>query len=468
YVLERKKRQSYRWMRLNFDLWKDTTYQAKRMIEGVLYEMRLYAVNSIGMSRHSSASKPFVPIAPTSKPTHLTVDDVSDTTISLKWRTPEKVGAAGIDGYLVEYCKEGSDVWLSAQEDLTDRTSIVIRDLPTGEKLHFRVRAMNKAGASGAVTLAQPVTIREIVQRPRINLPRSLRQTLVKTVGETVNIRIPFQGKPRPKVTWLKDDQPLEVKTINIRNSDTDTIFFIRQAERPHSGTYQIEVDIENTQDTATIHIQIVDKPGPPLNVKVEEVWGLNAALAWQPPKDNGNCEITGYTIQKADKKTMEWFTVYEHYRRCQCCVSDLVMGNEYFFRVFTENMCGLSQHAGQSKDSVYIQKTGIEYKPPSYKQHDFSEPPKFTRPLVNRSVICGYNATLSCALRGIPKPKVLWYKNRMDLSSDPRYRMFSNQGVLTLEIRKPCPFDAGLYSCHAVNQLGEAESECRLEVRGQ
>lgn len=49
-------------MRLNFDPYKDTTYEAKNMIEGMAYEMRIYAVNSIGMSRPSAASQPFVPI----------------------------------------------------------------------------------------------------------------------------------------------------------------------------------------------------------------------------------------------------------------------------------------------------------------------------------------------------------------------------------------------------------------------
>lgn len=37
----------------------------------------------------------------------------------------------------------------------------------------------------------------------------------------------------------------------------------------------------------------------------IEDVWGGNVALVWTPPKDNGNAPITGYTIQKADKKTM-------------------------------------------------------------------------------------------------------------------------------------------------------------------
>nr|AAI70388.1 Unknown (protein for MGC:197115) [Xenopus laevis] len=466
YILERKKKKSYRWMRLNYDLVQELTYESKRMIEGVVYEMRIYAVNSIGMSIPSQHSQPFMPIAPTSEPTMLVVDDVSDTSISLKWRPPERIGAGGLDGYTVEYCKEGSTEWVPALLGLTERTSVMIRDLPTGERLAFRVRAINLAGPSEPCTMKEPVTIREIMQRPKIWLPRYLRQKLIKKVGETVNIVIPFQGKPRPVVTWLKDGQPVDPKQIGIRNSEADSILFIRKAERDHSGEYKVQIQIENCEDSATIHIQIVDKPSAPQNLKLVEIWGFNVALEWVPPKDDGNTEITGYTVQKADKKTMEWFTVFEHYRRTHCVVSDLIMGNEYFFRVFSENMCGLSENPCTSKNSAYIQKTGTAYKPPSYKDHEFEEAPKFTHPLNDRSVIAGYNATLSCALRGIPKPKITWYKNKMDLSMEARYRSFSKQGVLTLELRKPSPFDGGVYTCKAVNEHGVAETECRLEVR--
>ncbi|XP_017561647.1 myosin-binding protein C, cardiac-type isoform X4 [Pygocentrus nattereri] len=468
YVLERKKKKSYRWMRLNFDPYKETTYEAKRMIEGMAYEMRVYAVNAIGMSRPSAASEPFVPVAPSSEPIGLCVDDISDTTISLKWRTPEKVGSAGIDGYGVEYCKEGTDEWIPAFEGLTERTSVIIRDLPTGERMQFRVRAFNVAGPSPPATLPQAITIREIMQRPKIWIPRNLRQTLIKKVGETVNLVIPFQGKPRPKLTWTKNGEPLDPKQVSVRNSDTDSILFIRKTERKDSGVYELQVQIENVEDKASVTIQIVDLPGAPQNLKVADVWGFNVALEWKLPKDNGNCDIIGYTIQKADKKTMEWYTVFEQYRRTNCVVSDLIMGNEYIFRVFSMNMVGLSTEPCLSKDSAYIQKTGIMYKPPSYKDHDFSEAPKFTRPLVNRSVISGYNATLSCSVRGIPKPKITWYKNKMDISNEAKYRMFSEQGVLTLEIRKPCPFDGGVYTCKAVNASGEDTVECKLEVRSQ
>lgn len=68
YILERKKKKSYRWMRLNFDLLRELSHEARRMIEGVVYEMRVYAVNAIGMSRPSPASQPFMPVGEPTRP----------------------------------------------------------------------------------------------------------------------------------------------------------------------------------------------------------------------------------------------------------------------------------------------------------------------------------------------------------------------------------------------------------------
>ncbi|XP_078807990.1 myosin binding protein Ca isoform X3 [Oryzias latipes] len=473
YLMERKKTGSARWTKLNFDVYEATTYEAKRMIEGVLYEMRVFAVNGIGISQPSVSSKPFMPIAPTGEPTHLLVDDVTDTTCALKWRPPEKIGAGGIDGYIIEYCKEGSDQWVQANEEPVAKNQYRVKGLPVGEKMLFRVVAVNVAGRSPPAILSQAVTIREIMENPKIRVPRRLRTKLITLVGEKVNLVIPFQGKPRPVVTWFKDDVLLEDRSVGIRTSEVDTILFIRSAERTHSGKYTLSVQIENVSDSADIHIQVVEKPGPPINVVVTDVWGFNAALEWKPPKDDGNCEIIGYTIQKSDKKTevsmkdhQEWFTIYEHNRRPSCTVSDLVMGNEYSFRVFSENICGLSEVPGISKNTAVITKTDLLFKSPPFQEKDMSSSPKFTAPLLDRSVIAGYTVAISCAVRGNPKPKIIWMKNNMTIEGDPKFLMQNNQGVLTLNIRKPSLFDGGRYSCKAVNEFGEDSVECKLEVR--
>uniref|UniRef100_A0A8C9UPH2 Myosin binding protein C2 n=1 Tax=Spermophilus dauricus TaxID=99837 RepID=A0A8C9UPH2_SPEDA len=391
YLLERKKKGSQRWMKLNFEVFVETTYESTKMIEGILYEMRVFAVNAIGVSQPSMNTKPFMPIAPTSAPQHLMVEDVTDTTTTLKWRPPDRIGAGGIDGYLVEDCLEGSEEWLPANKEPVERCGFTVKDLPTGARILFRVVGVNIAGRSEPATLVQPVTIREIVEQPKIRLPRHLRQTYIRKVGEHLNLVIPFQ------------------------------------------------------------------KAGPPENVQVKEVWGTNALVEWQPPKDNGN---------SAEKEAREWFNVYEHNRHTSCTVSDLIVGNEYYFRIFSENICGLSDSPGVSKNTACILKTGITFKPLEYKEHDFRTPPMFLTPLIDRVVVAGYSAALNCAVRGHPKPKVVWMKNKMEIREDPKFLMTNHQGVLTLNIRRPSPFDAGTYSCRAFNELGEALAECRLDVR--
>ncbi|XP_009082687.1 PREDICTED: myosin-binding protein C, slow-type, partial [Acanthisitta chloris] len=517
YFIERKKKQSSRWMRLNFELCKETTFEPKKMIEGVAYEVRVFAVNAIGMSKPSMPSKSFVPLAVTSPPTLLAVDGVTDTSVTMKWRPPDHIGAAGLDGYVIEYCFEGSircsycqvetnqsgyleqqglvqapldgfsqdlstdlseelveppfnleaDDWIVANPELTDKTKFTINGLPTGSKILVRVKAVNAAGESEPKYLPQPILVKEVIEPPKIRLPRHLKQTYTRRVGETVNLVIPFQGKPRAKVSWQKNGTPIDKNEINIRNTENDTIIFIRKAERGHSGEYDMTVEVENLVDKATIDIQIVDRPGPPEVVTIEDVWGENVNLSWKPPKDDGNAAITGYTIQKADKKSMEWFTVIEHYHRTSATINELIIGNEYYFRVFAENMCGLSEDATMTKESALIAKDGKVYKYPVYDDFDFSERPLFTQPLINTFAVAGYNATLNCSVRGNPKPKITWLKNKVQIMNDPRYRMFSNQGVCTLEIRKPSPYDGGTYTCRAVNALGEAEVDCKLEVKG-
>lgn len=148
---------------------------------------------------------------------------------------------------------------------------------------------------------------------------------------------------------------------------------------------------------------------------------------------------------------------------------------------------------------SFTLTPTGLQVKTHEFEDHDFKEAPKFTQPLINTFAIAGYNTTLNCSVRANPRvgvrttgikteglckdilagltlwalalllqPKVIWMKNKIAISDDPRYRMFSNQGVCTLEIRKPSPYDGGMYTCKAFNDLGEAQVDCKLEVKGQ
>uniref|UniRef100_A0A8C4R2Q8 Fibronectin type-III domain-containing protein n=1 Tax=Eptatretus burgeri TaxID=7764 RepID=A0A8C4R2Q8_EPTBU len=305
YVVERKKKQSYRWMRLNFDPVKQLRFEPRRMIEGATYELRVFAVNAIGTSRPSPPCQPFVPLDPPGEPTGLAVEDVSDESVTLRWKMPEQVGVTGLLGYHVEYQVDGGDEWKEACPGLVAHTNMCVSGLPTGAHVIFRVCAVNAAGPGPHGSLFQPVTVRQVVERPRVLLPRYLRQGLIRKVGETVNIVIPFQGKPTPCVLWEKDEQPLDSSAVSVRNGESDSILYIRHCERAHSGLYSLTLRLEQLTDRATIDLRVVERPSPPRAVTVEEVWSSNVSLSWQPPIDDGNAELAGYTVQKADSKSM-------------------------------------------------------------------------------------------------------------------------------------------------------------------
>lgn len=124
--------------------------------------------------------------------------------------------------------------------------------------------------------------------RPKVRLPRFLRQRYVAQVGDKINLTIPFtvsarthvsqcalcmkhqnslnffsfffppQGKPKPVVSWTKNGQALDAKRVNIRSTDRDSILFIRAAEREDSGVYEMCVKVDDFEDKAPLTLQIV------------------------------------------------------------------------------------------------------------------------------------------------------------------------------------------------------------------
>ncbi|XP_073740572.1 myosin-binding protein H [Callorhinus ursinus] len=416
----------------------------------------------------TSSSPPTSPPDGPSAPLRLALEDVSDSSVTVSWEPPERLGRLGLQGYVLELCREGGSEWVPVNARPLMVTQLTMRNLALGDKFFLRVAAVSSAGAGPPAVLEQPVHIQKIIEAPKIRVPRHLRQTYIRQVGEPVNLQIPFQGSPKPQASWTHNGHALDSQRVNVRTGDQDSILFIRSARRSDSGCYELTVRLEGLEAKAAIDILVIEKPGPPSSIRLLDVWGCNAALEWTLPQDTGNTELLGYTVQKADKKTGQWFTVLERYHPTTCTISDLIVGNAYSFRVFSENQCGLSASAATTKELARIQKADIVAKPKGFVERDFSEAPSFTQPLADHTSTPGYSTQLFCSVRASPKPKIIWMKNKMNIQGDPKYRALSEQGICTLEIRKPSPFDSGVYTCKAVNVLGEASVDCRLEVKGK
>lgn len=77
----------------------------------IIFIRGLFAPHCIFLHRCYKRTQNTFSLAVTSEPTMLVVDDVTDDTVTMKWRPPDTIGAAGLDGYTIEYCFEGSKTY---------------------------------------------------------------------------------------------------------------------------------------------------------------------------------------------------------------------------------------------------------------------------------------------------------------------------------------------------------------------
>ena len=85
------------------------------------------------------------------------------------------------------------------------------------------------------------------------------------------------------------------------------------------SGEYRIQVAVGDFEAEGSIHIAVIDKPSQVRKLKILDVIGNSAALEWEPPFDEGNCEMQGYKILRRDKRSGpdgEWYVCYERLRQ--------------------------------------------------------------------------------------------------------------------------------------------------------
>ncbi|ELV11784.1 Hemicentin-2 [Tupaia chinensis] len=71
-----------------------------------------------------------------------------------------------------------------------------------------------------------------------------------------------------------------------------------------------------------------------------------------------------------------------------------------------------------------------------------------------------GEEAVLACKASGVPPPRVVWYRGGLEMILAPED---SRSGVLRIQAAQER--DAGVYTCRAVSELGDAAAEVHLEV---
>lgn len=83
-------------------------------------------------------------------------------------------------------------------------------------------------------------------------------------------------------------------------------------------------------------------------------------------------------------------------------------------------------------------------------------------------TVVSGRLARMSVEFKGTPEPQVTWFKDDRQMYHGAECSIFKDGGEHTLMLSQVFPEDAGVYSCVAKNDAGEATSSAALHVEGK
>lgn len=314
------------------------SYIVSDLQEGGRYYFRVLAVNELGVGLPASTDQVKVSEAPL-PPGKVVVEDITRHSVTLSWEKPDHDGGSKITSYIVEMQPKGEDKWtLCSQAKALEATII---GLTTGEEYSFRVTAVNDKGKSDAKPLAVPVVVKDITMEPNINL---LFNTYSVKAGDDLKIDVPFKARPQPEVSWKKDGHVLKQTTrVNVVTSKTSSKVIIKDANKEDVGKYEISVTNAIGTKTAEVSVVVLEKPGPPSNIKLEEVSADFISLSWDAPIYDGGCQINNYVVEKRDTTTTTWQIVSATVARTSIKVTRLTQGIEYQFRIAAENRYGKS-----------------------------------------------------------------------------------------------------------------------------
>lgn len=243
----------------------------------------------------------------------------------------------------IHWFKDNKEIYKGKKYTMSyeeDSACLTISATDTKDAGVYRCEASNKLGR------VQTQCKLAVQAAPKITYEEKLTKAQHFKAGATMILSVNISGLPVPKVSWYFGEETIVVGNgVSVETTDTFSTLTLKGVSGLNTGTFKVTAENEVGSDSAEFTVQIKDKPSPPANFRVKEVFKDYVVVAWDAPESDGGSPITGYTVEKRDaRKTTSVKAGTVGADTFELKVTKLVEGNEYVFQVCAENEIGLSE----------------------------------------------------------------------------------------------------------------------------
>jgi predicted phage tail protein len=353
YIIERRDKQSGRWLQLNNEPVPNIEYNDDRVTDGHQYDYRVRAVNAAGPGQPSDHSNLFT-ARPIKEAPKLHLDHIIGRKIKVRAGEPVNIDIqiSGSPKPTIEWSK--NDVPVTENHRLTtesnaERTKLNIGHSNRNDSGKYTVAASNEFGTEKADIEVL------VVDRPS---PPEGPLTYTEVTQDYIAL------------AW---NPPLDDGGSDITGYVVEMNEYGTEMWRPVPGycpkcaftvkglfegkKYQFRVKAENMygisdelEGKAVIAKSPYDPPDPPSQPEIVSYTPNTCTIQWLPPNYSGGKPISGYIVEKRERGA-EWLRVNTYPTpNTTYTIQDLIEGNKYEFRVRAVNEAGPSKPSKPSE----------------------------------------------------------------------------------------------------------------------
>ncbi|XP_073667498.1 hemicentin-1 isoform X2 [Paramisgurnus dabryanus] len=284
----------------------------------------------------------------------------------------------------------------------------------------------------------------------RVLVPPSIRgadgdlpKEVTVLVNKTTLLECQVDGNPTPKISWIKDSQPVLSDSTHKLLSNGRTLQILN-AQVTDTGRYVCVA--QNLAGTAekyfNLHVHVTPTIVGAREENVTVVVNNFIALS---------CEATGLP-----PPILSWF---KDRRPVQAGANTLIMPGGRTLQILKAKMsdggtysCAAINPAGEAQKLIYL----TVYVPPSIR-HSGGDVPVVLNVRVGKSI------TLECESNAVPPPIITWYKNGRTVSETANLRILAEGQML--ELKETELSDTGQYVCKATNVAGQVDKNFHVNI---